>query len=105
MLDLDTLINIGFTSEQSEALLHEMERIRDVCGLHDEPETTTSCEDQILALEYALDVFRDPAKCVGWLCKKWDKIGGEVPLVLLKSSHDITELYDALTQIDNGYSA
>ena len=105
MLDVDTLINIGFSSEQSEALLREMERIRDVCGLYDEPETPTSCEDQILALAYALDVFGDPAKCAGWLCKKWDKIGGDVPLVLLKSRQDITKLYDALTQIDNGYSA
>lgn len=105
MLDLDTLINIGFSSEQSEALLREIERIKDVYGLHNDPKTSESCQDKIDVLEYALAVFGDSAKCAGWLCKKWHKIGGEVPLVLLKSRQDITQLYDALTQIDNGFSA
>jgi uncharacterized protein (DUF2384 family) len=105
MLDLDTLINIGFSSEQSEALLQKMERIKDIYGLHSDPRTSESREDQMLVLAYALNVFGDSAKCAGWLCKKWHKIGGEVPLVLLKSSKDIKELYDALTQIDSGFSA
>jgi len=105
MLDLNELVKLGFSLDQSEELLREMKRIKDVYGLHSDPKTSASCEDQILVLAYALDVFGDPAKCVGWLCKKWLKIGGEVPLVLLKSSDDITELYDALTQIDNGFSA
>lgn len=105
MLDLDELVKLGFSLEQSEELLREMERIKDVYGLHSDPKTSASCEDQILVLANALDVFGDPAKCAGWLCKKWYKIGGEVPLFLLKSSQEITELHDALTQIDNGYSA
>ena len=105
MLDLDELLKLGFSLEQSEELLREMERIKDVYGLHSDPGTSESRENRMLALEYALNVFGDSGKCAGWLCKKWDKIGGGVPLVLLKSSHDITELYDALTQIDNGYSA
>lgn len=105
MLDLDTLIKIGFSSEQSEALLREMKRIEDVYGLHNDPGTPKSREDIMLALKYALDVFGDSAKCAGWLCKKWNKIGGEVPLVLLKSRQETTELYHTLTQIDNGFSA
>lgn len=105
MPDLDTLLSIGFSSEQSEALLREMERIKDVYGLHNDPETSESCQDKIYVLEYALAVFGDPAKCTGWLCKKWSKIGGEVPLALLKSRQETTELYHTLTQIDNGFSA
>lgn len=105
MLDLDELVKLGFSLEQSEELLREMERIKDVYGLHNDPGTSESCENQMLALEYALNVFGDSGKCAGWLCKKWHKIGGEVPLFLLKSRQNITELYDVLTQIDNGYSA
>lgn len=105
MLDLDELVKLGFSLDQSEELLREMERIKDVYGLHGDPGTSESRENQMLALEYALNVFGDSGKCAGWLCKKWYKIGGEVPLVLLKSSRDIKKLYDALTQIDNGFSA
>gem|GEM_PF-4664835 len=67
--------------------------------------TPASCEDQILALSYALKVFGDADKCVNWLCKKWGRIGGEVPLALIKSRQGCIDLTNALVQIDYGFFA
>lgn len=105
MLDLDRIVKIGFSAEQGKALLREMERIDYAYGSSSDQVTPASLEDQILALSYALKVFGDADKCVNWLCKKWGRIGGEVPLALIKSRQGCIDLTNALVKIDYGFFA